>query len=135
MVQEVDAIIGRNIMKMRKLRGLTQKGLAKMLDITPQQVQKYEMGKNAVLPAKLSRMAEIFRCDIQDFFHDSDVIFKIDDKPITHACLEQYKLQQMIKDFLSLGDSPFMQQQIKNVVSSMVKTFKEYPALSEKVKV
>ena len=54
----VDALIGADIRKLRILRGVTQEKLAESLDITFQQVQKYEQGSNRI---SMSRYVDICR--------------------------------------------------------------------------
>jgi|GEM_PF-6668175 len=114
----IDTVIGKNITRMRQIRYLTVENLANLLDSTSQEIQHYEAGKKPMLPALLKQCSELFGCSIQDFFYDSE-------KPFEEAegiRIEDYKLQYMIKDFLSISDSPAMQEQIKNVVNVMVKT-------------
>ena len=47
-VQDFDIIVCKNIKSMRKMLGMTQQMLAKELDITPQQLHKYESGVDRV---------------------------------------------------------------------------------------
>lgn len=56
-VTNLDQYIGNQIKSMRVKRGVTQLELAKTLDITTQQIQKYESGKNRVSAANLFRIA------------------------------------------------------------------------------
>ena len=65
-VRDFDIIVCKNIKSMRKMIGMTQQMLAKELDITPQQLHKYENGMDRVSTNTLSKMCEIFGCDIAD---------------------------------------------------------------------
>jgi len=47
-IRESDAIIGSQLRKLRKDRGLTQPNLANGIGVTFQQIQKYESGKNRI---------------------------------------------------------------------------------------
>src|SRR5579884_1358101 len=60
----VNQTIGDKILKLRKTLGLTQEELGRMLNVSSQQIQKYEKGVNAVSPAKLIQLARLFRCSI-----------------------------------------------------------------------
>jgi transcriptional regulator with XRE-family HTH domain len=68
--KEVNAIIGKNIRMRRTLRGYTQSALAALLGITFQQLQKYENGRNAVPPARLLQLSQIFGCGVDALFGD-----------------------------------------------------------------
>lgn len=68
-VSEIDAIIGRNLKTMRERRGFTQTDLAIELDVTYQQVQKYEAGANRISAARLFQCADFLDSCISDFFN------------------------------------------------------------------
>jgi len=53
----VDKLIGAKIAKARRLEGLTQDALASMIDITRQQIQKYETGVNRLPVSRLIQIA------------------------------------------------------------------------------
>jgi transcriptional regulator with XRE-family HTH domain len=55
--RRVDVLVGRNIRMRRLQRGLTQSELGDHLDVTPQQIQKYENGANRVGASRLSQIA------------------------------------------------------------------------------
>lgn len=56
----IDAAIGARIRGLRLQNGLTQQFLADKLDVSFQQVQKYERGVNQLNPTRLLRLAAIF---------------------------------------------------------------------------
>lgn len=56
----IDAAIGARIRGLRLHNGLTQQFLAAELDVSFQQIQKYERGVNQVSPTRLLRLAAIF---------------------------------------------------------------------------
>lgn len=55
---DFDVKLGKRIRLLRTEKSLTQSALAKNLDVTFQQVQKYENGTNRVTVQKLVRIAE-----------------------------------------------------------------------------
>ena len=82
---EVDEVIRNNTdvgpsvfarvigMKMRKIRletNLTQTKVAIMLDVTFQQIQKYECGMNGVPLLKIFKFCELTDTNINTFFED-----------------------------------------------------------------
>lgn len=59
--------IGENMRKMRKERGMTQSQVGKVLDISFQQIQKYEDRKNKISAEALFELAHGFSVDINEF--------------------------------------------------------------------
>jgi transcriptional regulator with XRE-family HTH domain len=67
-VDAFDIIIGRNIRTIRKDRGYTLEEIASLLDITMQQLSKYELGRNRICARNLQHLAFVFGVDINTFF-------------------------------------------------------------------
>lgn len=65
----ITEIIGMNIVRLRKSSGKTQEDLARYLHITPQQVQKYESGKNNMPVAMLYEVCDFLNISIVDFLY------------------------------------------------------------------
>ena len=66
----IDVHVGKRIRMRRLFLGMNQETLANALDLTFQQVQKYEGGANRVSASRLSEMAEILRVPISFFYGD-----------------------------------------------------------------
>ena len=56
-------VFGLQLKKMRLMRGYTQTKVAKAINVTFQQIQKYEKGKNAVSVNNELKLAEFLKCD------------------------------------------------------------------------
>lgn len=65
MMKKVDMALGKRLKKERNAKGLTQGELGKRLGISPQQVQKYEMGINRVSVSRLVQITEILGLNIE----------------------------------------------------------------------
>jgi len=63
-----DLEIGRKIRALRLERGLSQSGLADGIDLTFQQVQKYEKGTNRVSAGRLQRIADMLNTPVMFFY-------------------------------------------------------------------
>ena len=63
-----DRQIGELIRTQRLARGATQTELAVYLDLTFQQVQKYESGANRVPAARLAKIAEFLKVPVTFFY-------------------------------------------------------------------
>lgn len=60
--------IGNKLRELRKRRGLTQEQLAEIVNVTFQQIQKYENGSNRLNTDKLQIMAQALESPISAFF-------------------------------------------------------------------
>jgi transcriptional regulator with XRE-family HTH domain len=65
-----DAVIGKKLREIRHWRSLSQKELAAKVDVTFQQIQKYENGTNRISAGRLHDLSQILEVDIKDFFVD-----------------------------------------------------------------
>src|SRR5947207_5598420 len=63
-----DVEIGKRIRALRLERGLSQTELGALLDVTFQQVQKYEKGANRVAAGRLQRISEALEVPITFFY-------------------------------------------------------------------
>ncbi|MCC3304525.1 MULTISPECIES: helix-turn-helix domain-containing protein [unclassified Sneathiella] len=68
--KRVDDHVGERIRERRTMMGLTQEHLAKALDISYQQVQKYETGANRVSAGRLYEIAKRLEVDVAYFFEN-----------------------------------------------------------------
>lgn len=68
---ELDDTIGRNLRALRKIRGFKQSDIARVINVTFQQVQKYETGKNRITASKLKKISDFLEVEIDAFFADS----------------------------------------------------------------
>jgi transcriptional regulator with XRE-family HTH domain len=64
----VDTHVGRQMRARRELRGLPQKELARQLNISFQQVQKYESGANRISASKMWQLCEVLEVAPGYFF-------------------------------------------------------------------
>jgi transcriptional regulator with XRE-family HTH domain len=64
----IDIHIGQNIRWHRMMRGLSQEHLASNLNVTYQQLQKYELGVNRVSASRLYSLAKALNVAVGDFY-------------------------------------------------------------------
>lgn len=69
----IDVHIGKQIKLMRKAVKMSQGTLAQCLNITYQQIQKYENGSNKISASKLFLLSKVFDRSIAWFFVGIDV--------------------------------------------------------------
>jgi transcriptional regulator with XRE-family HTH domain len=64
--------IGERLRELRKRRGMTQEQLAEIVDITSQQIQKYENGSTRMNTDKLQSVAQALTVPISAFFDEDN---------------------------------------------------------------
>lgn len=77
--QMISINIGKKIRLLRRLKEMSQTQLGKPLNITGQQIQKYESGANEISVVKLYKLAEIFGVNIKELLADEEITTKIID--------------------------------------------------------
>lgn len=66
----IKKLVGKKIKRYRKVLGLTQDSLGEKIDINQRQIALIESGKSFPSLSTLSKLSEIFNCEIQDFFEN-----------------------------------------------------------------
>lgn len=66
----VDIHVGERLRSRRALLGLTQEKLAESVNLTFQQIQKYERGTNRVSASRLWQFSKVLRVPISFFFEN-----------------------------------------------------------------
>ena len=66
----VDVHVGRRVRIRRTLLGLSQEKLGEMLDLTFQQVQKYERGANRISASRLYQISHLLDVPVSYFFEE-----------------------------------------------------------------
>jgi len=82
----VDQHVGNRVRMGRKMLG--QKALAEALDLTFQQVQKYENGKNRISASRLQHISQILKVPVAFFFEGAPG--GADAAPATPAYVNQF---------------------------------------------
>jgi transcriptional regulator with XRE-family HTH domain len=67
----VDEQVGRNIRSLRNERGLTIAELGASIGVSPQQVQKYEVGQSRVSASKIVEIVDALGVTIDDLFSNT----------------------------------------------------------------
>ena len=68
----VDVHVGERVRARRRLLGMTQERLAELIEVTFQQVQKYERGANRISASKLFAIAVALEVSVGYFFEGLD---------------------------------------------------------------
>ena len=107
--QAIDKHIGQKLKHLRIMRGLSQRTLGQIVDVSLQQIHKYEDGSNSISSNKLSIFAEALKVPITYFFKQKH-------KHFVEGIVEQSSLS-LLRAFNSIKDS-----EVKSNVLALVKT-------------
>ncbi len=73
-ISKVDKLIGERIYSLRLAKGLSRQQLAKAIEVTHQQLQKYEIGLNRIPIGRLILIAKALEKNIDYFYEDLEDI-------------------------------------------------------------
>lgn len=113
---KVNIQIGKNLRKVREMRGLSQESVAGSLTpaVSFQQLQKYEKGVNRISVATLLDLAGVLKCNINELIQD--VSYKSED-----LASNEYDMKLM-RQFNLIPDEE-VQKAVKSLVTSLAKYF------------
>ena len=97
-VSNLDKIIGANIRKIRQSKLVSQMALSEELDISFQQLQKYEKGVNRVSASKLFLISEYLKVPVSDFIYGSDLA------GVSKPTKVSNNIEEFVKLFSSIPD-------------------------------
>lgn len=115
LVDEINCCIGQTIKELRIKAGMSAQYLAQMLNITHQQLHKYECGANKVSAGRLALIAKILGVDIGIFYENQDV-----KKQTVKLSPTQKKYMEVFTNFMQLSN-PEYQKAIYALVKSLNK--------------
>jgi len=106
----VDVHVGMRMRMYRTLHGLSQEKLAEKLDITFQQVQKYEKGLNRISASRLWEIAQVLGEPIEKFFEG------FSGAPCKKANKDALPLESFAEEFPDLGGNPLAKRETLELV-------------------
>jgi transcriptional regulator with XRE-family HTH domain len=98
-----DIEIGRKIRALRLERGLSQSGLADGIDLTFQQVQKYEKGINRVSAGRLARIADMLNTPVMVFYGGMGARPKNDRRNSSLAFVQTKGAMRLLRAYAEIG--------------------------------
>ena len=132
----VDVHVGKRIRLRRTLLGMSQEQLGNALNITFQQVQKYERGANRVSASRLWDISQIIDVPINYFFEDmSETTEKSSPRKMTASTASDLELDdatdpmarretlELVRTYYSI-EQPHVRRRISDMVKSIATTIK-----------
>lgn len=99
---ELNQHLGKQLRARRSSLGLTQTQVARAINVTFQQIQKYEKGTNGVSSSRLLQLANFLKVPIKYFFEEFKDFHNLDSQVKGDNTLETFvnKLSEIEKDKL-----------------------------------
>ena len=79
-VQELNTVLGNNIRLYRRLKNMNQPQLAEQLDVSENQVAKWETGQAFVRGSNLPLLAQVLGVEVWELFYNGKVVLMGDEK-------------------------------------------------------
>ncbi len=114
LAKRVDDYVGEKIRERRTVLGLTQEHLAEALDISYQQVQKYETGANRVSAGRLYEIAKRLECSVGYFFEGLEP--DTDSTPLAHGGKNRSTIE-LVRNFNDIDDTS-----VRAAVTGLIKS-------------
>lgn len=118
-VDDIDKCVANNLRTKRLMKGLSQQELGEAVNVSIQQIQKYEKGTNRISSSRLYTFANLLGVPVSFFFQgmDSDMsVFGEDDIDLyTHDDVSERELLTLIKAFNAVQD-PMLRKRIVELI-------------------
>jgi transcriptional regulator with XRE-family HTH domain len=116
----VDVHVGGRVRVRRRLLGMTQERLAELIEVTFQQVQKYERGANRISASKLFAIAGALQVSISYFYEGLDGAPGAPaqaeaPEQVIHAFLQTPEGIELAQAFPKIGRSPLRRRVLELV--------------------
>ena len=109
---EVDQFIGKKIYSLRLAKGLSRQQLASVIDVTHQQLQKYEKGMNRISVGRLVLIAKALEKDVTYFYEGLET--NSHEPIMTH---HQRMCIEVSRNFMKIASSEH-----QNAVNTLIKS-------------
>ena len=94
-----------NKLKLRRLAlGLTQTKVAKAINVTFQQIQKYEKGTNGISSLRIMQLANFLKVPVVFFFEDFPLYQNTNDNSLVKEQSEDLNYSFLVKLFSALNE-------------------------------
>jgi transcriptional regulator with XRE-family HTH domain len=115
-IKKIDEFIGAKIHSLRGYKGLSRQQLAEVIDVTHQQLQKYEKGVNRISIGRLILIAKALEKPVEYFYEGLDEVSDI--QPIVGS--EQRMCLEVTKNFMRIRN-PKHQKAVNALIRSLIK--------------
>lgn len=122
-ISSFDREIGEQLRKLRRNNKLTLQKLGKILNISGQQIQKYERGVNSISASKLAELSKYFGVSVSVFYSGSGVLQELGERaqskyivdPLPCSSCELISEEKKLQEFIELFSKCTLDEQQKLV--------------------
>ena len=123
----IDKLVSRKLKMRRMMLGLTQEEIGQAVDVSIQQIQKYEKARNRIASGKLFTLAKFLKVPIDYFFENSNDGIQIINNVFTEeseeynaneeGAISEKEIIQLIKSFNEVKNA-----QTRKKIIELIKT-------------
>ena len=117
--RRIDQHVGERIRTRRTELGLTQEQLAEALNVSYQQVQKYETGANRISAGRIFELARKLGVDVGYFFEGLPIDAPAEPVPLEHGGRQRSAIE-LVRKFGQIEDP-----QVRSAIAALVKAIVE----------
>lgn len=111
----IDEYVGKRVRMRRLMLGMSQTKLGDALDLTFQQVQKYEKGSNRIGASRLQRIAEVLQVPVEFFFEGAPQL-RGDHHPESEGPSLQF-----VNDFVATSDGLLLMKAFTQIADAKIR--------------
>lgn len=113
-IDPIDIYVGGRLRLARNMHGLSQSYLGSCVDVSFQQIQKYEMGTNRISASKLAWFARLLGVPVYFFYQDMPTTYHNGGPPIAPSSNEPeilssdlfgHETQKLVRLYYAIKDS------------------------------
>lgn len=119
----IDVHVGQRMRQRRQELGMTQTTLGDTVDVTFQQIQKYERGANRISASRLYAFAKALRVPVSYFFEGVPQAISRQVTPSNRAAMEP-ELAAFVESYYRIKD-PVLRHQILGLVKATADIMKD----------
>lgn len=125
-LKSVDLLIGSKLRHQRKLCGISQEQLAQHLNVSFQQIQKYEAGLNRITASRLWKAAEFLSVPVSSFFEELEhkssfpqvlSFHENTELPVSDS-VQQKEILELVHGYMKIED-PQLRHSVLHMVKSL----------------
>lgn len=113
-VTDIDKHVGEKLKYLRLIRGLSQEKLAEIVEVSIQQIQKYEKGTNRISSGKLYLFAQFLKVPITCFFEK----IHLETQEFDYSAISEREACHFFKAFSTVTD-PKAKATILNIIKAV----------------
>lgn len=126
-IEQIDRYIGARIQELRLAHGMSRQDLGEKINVTHQQLQKYEIGTNRVSAGRLALIAKYLGTSVSAFYEGLDsslnaVATIVESNPNQRMCIE------VSRNFMKIKN-----QEHKDAINSLVRILAKGEMLSTSI--